>query len=278
MRLAAVLTPVASLAAAAFLAAAASAGAAPAVTPPPVSIDLASHRAHYTLTLDTAREDVTAATGEMFYEVDDVCDGWATRQRLDMTVTNTDGQPVRMISDYATLENKEGTKMQFHMRQTTDQAVTDQVDGEATLERPGGPGKVHFTSPDDKTIDLAAGTLFPTPHTVAVLTAAEQGKKFLALPLFDGTSADGPQDTFVTILNWNGPEPSRWPALAKLPSGRIRIAFFDQKKASVNTPDYAVGMRYWSNGVSDELSMDFGGFVMKGAIDRFEILPPHKCQ
>lgn len=275
MRLAAVVASAALLAA--MLAPTGPAGAAGAAAPV-VAIDLASHRAHYTLTLDTAREDVAAATGEMFYEVDDVCDGWATRQRLDMTVTNTDGQPVRMVSDYATLESKDGTHMQFHMRQTTDQAVTDQVDGEATLQRPGGAGKVHFTSPNDKTIELAPGTLFPTPHTVAVLTAAEEGKKFLALPLFDGTSSDGPQDTFVTILSWNGPAASRWPALARVGSGRIRIAFFDQKTASVNTPDYAVGMRYWANGVSDELSMDFGGFVMKGTMDRFETLPPHKCQ
>jgi hypothetical protein len=252
----------------AFLAAAAPAGA----------LDLASHRAHYTLSLQSAREDVSAATGEMSYEVDDVCDGWATRQRLDMTITNSDGQPVRMVSDYATLESKDGTHMQFHMRQTTDTAVTEQVDGEATLDGPGKAGKVHFTSPHDKTIDLAAGTLFPTPHTVAVLTAAEKGQKFLALPLFDGTSADGPQDTFVTIPSWSDAPESKWPALAKLPSGRVRIAFFDQKKASVTTPDYAVGMRYWANGVSDELSMDFGGFVMKGAMDQFQILPPHQCK
>ena len=252
-------------------------GALAAVTPA-AAIDLASHRAHYTLTLGTAREDVTAATGEMAYEVDDVCDGWATRQRLDMTVTNADGQPVRMVSDYATLESKDGLRMQFHMRQTTDTAVTDQVDGEVVFETAGGPGEVHYTSPEDKKITLAPGTLLPTPHTVAVLTAAEEGKKFLAVPLFDGTSANGPQDTFVTIPSWGGPQASKWPDLAKLPSGRVHISFFDQKAAPTNLPDYAVAMRYWSNGVSDELAMDFGGFVMNGTMDQFELLPVHKCQ
>ena len=258
--------------------AAAMAGFAPArAAPAPAPIDLASHRAHYALTLDSAREDVVAATGQMAYEVDDVCDAWATRQRLDMTITNADGQPIHMVSDYATLESKDGLRMQFHMRQATDTAVTEQVDGEARLEKAGGPGVVHYTTPADKEIRLAPGTLLPTPHTIAVLTAAEAGRKFMAVPLFDGTSAEGAQDTFVTILSWGGPRPGKWPALAKLPSGRVRIAFFDQKKAPALTPDYAVAMRYWANGVSDELSMDFGGFVMKGAMDRFELLPPHKC-
>ena len=277
MRLAATLVPSAVLGA---LAAVLAGLAAPPLRAAPASpaIDLASHHAHYTLTLDTAREEVTAATGEMAYEVEDVCDGWATRQRLDMTITNAEGQPIHMVSDYATLESKDGLRMRFHMRQTTETAVTEQVDGEARLERPGGPGVVHYTTPAGKVVHLAPGTLLPTPHTIAVLSAAAAGRKFMAVPLFDGTSAEGAQDTFVTILNWGGPRAGKWPALAKLPSGRVRIAFFDQKKAPVATPDYAVAMRYWSNGVSDELSMDFGGFVMKGAMDRFELLPAHQCR
>ena len=40
----------------------------------------------------------------MGYEVIDACDGWAVRQRLQMTVTNRDGQDIEMVSDYATWE------------------------------------------------------------------------------------------------------------------------------------------------------------------------------
>src|SRR5215471_10488200 len=102
----------------------------------------AAHRAFYTLTLSNSRGgDVVAARGTMGYEVIDACDGWAVRQRLSMTLTNTDGQDIEMVSDYATWEAKDGLKFRLHRTQTTDSAVISQTDGDAKLERAGGPGE-----------------------------------------------------------------------------------------------------------------------------------------
>ncbi|MGH7153689.1 MAG: EipB family protein, partial [Acetobacteraceae bacterium] len=97
-------------------------------------IRLIAHRALYRMTFGKARSsDVVGATGTMGYEVIDACDGWAVRQRLAMTLTNTDGQDIQMVSDYATWESKDGLKFRFHIKQTTDTAVTSQTDGEASL-------------------------------------------------------------------------------------------------------------------------------------------------
>lgn len=237
--------------------------------------ELAAHRALYELKLASSRGGVTAATGTMGYEVVDSCDGWATRQRLEMTVTSQDGQDIQMASDYATWESKDGLSLRFHMKQTTDGAVTSQTDGEATLEKAGGTGTAIYTTPKDTTIALPAGTLLPNAHTAAILDAARAGKKFLALPLFDGTSDDGAQDTSVAILGWSEPGPAPYPALAALPSTRVHIAFFD-RDAGTQTPAYEVGMRYWDNGVADDLRMDFGDFVMAGKLTEFA-LTPHHC-
>lgn len=248
---------------------------------PALAAPLAAHRAHYELTMQETRGDVTAASGSMDYQFEDVCEGWATRQRLDMVLTNSDGQDIHMVSDYATLESKDGLHMQFHMRQTTDTAVTEQVDGEATLSKAGGAGVAHYSAPEDKVIQLEPGTVFPTPHTETILDAAAAGKKFVTLPLFDGTSEHGPQDTFVTILNWRGASAAPFKPLETLPSGRFQLSFFDKTnkgdsdQAGAGTPDYAVGMRYWENGVSDAMAMDFGDFIMKGVMKSFELLPHH---
>jgi hypothetical protein len=61
--------------------------------------------------------------------------------------------------------------------------------------------------------------------------------------------------------------------LAKLPSGRVRIAFFDKEQGK-QQPDYEVSMRYFANGVADGLSMDFGDFVMSGKLDTLKIAKP----
>jgi hypothetical protein len=209
----------------------------------------------------------------MSYEVTDACDGWATRQRLAMDLTNNGGQDIQMLSDYTTYESKDGLRLRFHMKQLTDTAVTSEVAGEARLDRAGGPGTVQYTLPEAVEKQLPAGTLFPTSHTDTIIEGAKAGKRFLALPLFDGTSATGPSDSTVVINGWASPATSGWASLAQRPSGRVRIAFFDPTQGN-QQPDYEVSLRYFDNGVADSLSMDFGEFVMAGKLVLLDVPKP----
>ncbi len=249
--------------------------------PPPAATPnqsgLIAHKALYTLTLDTAKSgDVIAAHGTMGYEVTDACDGWAVRQRLTMTVTNADGQDVQMSSDYATWESKDGLRFRYHMRQTTDTAVTSQTDGDASLASAGGSGEAHYSSPHDSTSKLPPGTLFPMAHTAAIIAAARDKKHFLSLPLFDGTDDSGVEDSFIVILDWKPPASSRWPVLALLPSTLVHLSFFDHGPAGV-TPTYEVTMRYWENGVANDMKMNFGDFVMNAKMKEFAP-QPRRCK
>ena len=253
--------------------------AAPALAAEP-AVPMAAHRAVYKLSLDSSRGDVTSASGQMNYEVADSCDGWATQQRLAMTITNRDGQDIELISDYATLEAKDGLSMRFRMRQTTDTAVTEQVEGTATLDSKGGPGHVHYTVPDEKDLALPAGTLFSMAHTEAIIAAATAGQKFLSVPIFDGTGDKGAQDSFIVIGAWGPTTSAPYPLLAKLDSGKVHISFFDRDpKASTDkptgSPDYEVGMVYYSNGVANDLMMNFSDFTMRGTLAEFTELHPH---
>lgn len=244
-------------------------------------IPMAAHRALYQLSMESSRGDVSAARGTMAYEVTDACEGWATRQRLAMTVTNRDGQDIEMVSDYATWESKDGLSMRFRMRQTTDSAVTEQTEGTARLDSAGGTGTIHYTVPADKEIGMPKGTVFPMAHTEAIIDAAGAGKKFITLPIFDGTGDSGAQDSSVFIVNWGATAHPPYPALANLPSGRVRIAFFDRDPKPGNdnkplgSPDYEVGMTYYANGVANDLHMDFSDFIMQGALSEFTETPPH---
>ena len=94
---------------------------------PAQAVELAAHRALYQLSLSSSRGDIAAGSGTIAYEALDACDGWAVRQRLEMTLTNRDGQDVEMVSDYATWEAKDGLSFRFRMKQTTETAVTSQT-------------------------------------------------------------------------------------------------------------------------------------------------------
>jgi len=252
------------------------AASAPAPTTVAAPAPLLAHKALYTLTLDRAKgNDVIAARGTMGYEVTDSCDGWAVRQRLRMTITNAEGQEIEMASDYATWESKDGLKFRYHMRQTTDTAVTSQTDGDATLPKAGGSGQAHYTSPHDTISALPAGTVFPMAHTAAIIAAARDKKHFVALPLFDGTDENGVEDSFIVVLDWKAAASNKWPALSPLPSTRVNIAFFDHGPSAV-TPSYEVAMRYWENGVADDMKMNFGDFVMSAKLKEFAP-QPRRC-
>lgn len=238
--------------------------------------DLASHRAAYRLSLDSARSssDVQGADGAMYYEAMDQCDAWTARQRFTLTVTGRSGTSYEMASDYVTWEAKDGSRFRFRLRQTTDGQVTQAITGEA--RRAGGrAGTIRYTEPAEDEVDLPAAALFPMAHTEQVLQAAMAGRRVFAVPVFDGTTTEGAQDTNAAItarIEPGAADASRWPPLAALPSFRMRIAFFE---AGSNTgqPEYEVAMRYWQNGVADELKMDFGEFVVDGRMTELEMLP-----
>ena len=97
---------------------------------------------------------------------------------------------------------------------------------------------------------------------------------FLNLPLFDGTDENGLEDSFIVILDWKPPMQVKWPALSSLPSTKVRLSFFDHQPTAM-TPTYEVGMRYWENGVADDMDMDFGDFVMKATMKEFAPQPRH---
>ena len=244
----------------------------------PSDVVLAAHHAAYDLTLDTIHGGETvAASGHMTYQVSDACTSWATQQQLDLRTVTRDGGAVELVSDYATLEAKDGRHLAFDMKQKSNGVVTQQLRGEAVVDA-SGAGQIRYTLPQKTIVTLPAGTLFPMAHTAAIIRAARAGLKSIAPTLFDGTGTDGAQDTYVTILGWHAaPSNSSQPELAGLGTSRVHVAFFSRTPATI-TPDYESAMRYFDNGVADQLSMDFGDFTMLGTMRSFTLpKTPARC-
>ena len=238
---------------------------------------LTGQDAVYDLTLSKVRtHDVTGAVGQMTFNVVDGCTGWATTQHLTLLVRNVDGSLNRSVTNYVTWESKNGKHFTFSLSER-DNAGKEQIDdaGSAVHTGDNDAGLVTYTTPADKRVVLPPGTLFPMQHTEALLAAGREGKKFIAPPLFDGTSADGAQSTFVAILGHQGPASNRFAALSDLPSSDVDIAFYPRKPGDQN-PDFRTQMRYFEDGVATNLVLDFGAFVMTGRLVHLAI-PPTPC-
>jgi hypothetical protein len=237
------------------------------------AMDLAAHRAFYRLTLaSTENSGVTNASGAMEYEVIDGCTGWATQQRLDMTVLDREGGDTHTVSDYSTWESKDGQKFRFRITQSTNDDREVRA-GWAELP-PGKPCFAVYTAPDARRVTLPPGTVFPMAQTEAVLTAAKKGQMFVSLPVFDGTATRAVENTFAVITTHGQVVPTGFAPLNKLPSLFVHMGYFDTDSTEM-LPDTLLSMRYWDNGVADNLVMDFGNFTMAGTLAQFKLLPHH---
>ena len=239
---------------------------------------LASHRGVYSLTLDRARENATIVdvSGAMLFELIDACESWTTRQRFTMTLRDREGTELETGSDYATLESMDGRTLRFSLTQVTQGAVRSRVAGQAELTADGS-GVAHFSEPEVKELPIPPGTLLPNTHTIAALNAARAGQRLLVAPIFDGTTADGAQQTTTVLSPWQGPQPvPEAPSLSTLGSSRMRIAFFEpdgEQAGGARTPSYEVSLRYFENGVADDMIMDFGDFTVRAKLVRLEDAP-----
>jgi hypothetical protein len=246
--------------------------------------ELASHRAIYKMTLATAKSGagVTAASGAMSYKFGDSCDGWIVENKTALTFAYSDGAPVSTTWDFVTWESKDGLHYRFRVRSTRDGVVNNEIDGTADLDGKGKGGVAKFTLPEAKTLKLPKGTLFPTEHTVRMIELAEQGQHMAERTLFDGTGTDNTFEVSALIGKQAAATKVKAEAsginraLLAAPSWPMQMAFFPDGSDDAE-PDYEVGVRYYQNGVADDVLQSFGNFSLKGTLEKLEPLPKPDC-
>ena len=163
--------------------------------------DLAPHRAVYDMTLHSTKPSsgIAGASGAMSYKFTDVCDGWTVENRTALTFSYNEGNQVATTWEFVTWESKDGLRYRFHVRSSRDGNLVEEVEGQAKLDGRGKGGVAKFTKPQEMTIKLPIGTLFPTEHTLRAIQHAEAGDKVFLRTIFDGTGTDGPFDVNAII-------------------------------------------------------------------------------
>lgn len=240
---------------------------------------MAAHRAVYDLTLAAVSGgDVVTAEGKLTFVLSDMCTAWSTQQQLHLRTVDRNGTESVSDSDYAVLEDKDGSSLVFRADQTENGHPAPRMAGEAHMRPRGGSGSVHYTAPAPHDVALPAGTLFPVAHTAAVIAAGQAGQGEIAPILFDGTVDSGALGTYVLLLGREAPPvATSFSALADLPAQRVHVAYYNLATRDM-TPLFETGMRYFTNGVADRVDMDFGQFRMAGTLRELRLPPvPGHC-
>ncbi len=245
-----------------------------------VGVEIAPHRALYTMKLASARTDagVVDARGAMQYEWGETCDGWTIEQRYRLRIRYGETPDADILSSFVTWESKDGLRYRFNQKQTRNGELEQDIRGEARLDAPGSGGVAEFIKPKSQLLKLEPGVLFPSAHTILLINKASEGENFLSRQVFDGATEENAVQVSAAIgtrvvadVAAANPSP-----LLQRPGWRIRLAFFPADN-SVEKPDYELGMHLLDNGVSRDMLLDYGEYSIRAKLDDIEPLSKPNC-
>lgn len=244
------------------------------------AVKLAPHKAIYSMRLGQVRSggDVAGARGSMTMETAKSCAGWTLKHRFKLTLINSEGSRIETDSSFSSFESLDGLSYRFTSRTTRNGAVTEDIQGSASLDGAGGAGTADFSRPKGTRFDLPKGTVFPTGHVKQLIAAARAESFSVLRTVFDGQTKEGAMEVNAIVVR-HTKKPSKKQAENKLssrPSWHMRLAFFPLKSSKAE-PQHEAGLRLFDNGVADDFEWDWGGFTVEGSLKSLEPLPSPTC-
>lgn len=244
---------------------------------------LIAHRAVYDLELKDAtdRSGIAGMVGRMVYEFEGSdCTGFTTNFRF---VTQIDTGDSTRVSDQQTTTFEDLAKrvFRFETKSYTDSKLDKDVRGAATDDQKGI--KVDLTQPNNKQVELIQSR-FPTEHMLDIINNAKLGKKFFEAQVFDG-SDDGDRPLIATTVVGkqetpakDDPDADKAGAFATTPFWPVTVAYFNEKSTGDATPVYRMSFKLYENGITRDLTMDYGDFVLTGKLTKLEVLDNKACK
>lgn len=267
--------------AAAVLAGACLAGAAAAsATPAP---GLAPHRAVYDLQLKNAseRSGIAGMYGRMVYEFNgSPCEGYTVSFRF---VTQVDtGEETRLTDQQTTTyEDLKNGNFRFLTRSFTDEKLDKEVRGSAHEKADGV--SVDLASPEKRQVELAASR-FPTEHMIEVIERAKKGDRFFESRIFDGSDS-GDKTLFTTTVvgrkempEAGDPDADKAGSFSGQAFWPVSIAYYEDRNDGDAVPVYRMSFKLYDNGVTRDLTMDYGEFVLSGKLAKLEMFKQEDCR
>jgi EipB-like len=242
--------------------------------------EIAPHRALYSMTLGTVRNDseVVNARGAMVYQWGQTCDGWTIEQSYRLKLHYLQSGDADIVSQFVTWESRDGLRYRFNEKETRNGDAREEIRGEAQLDGRGKGGIARFSLPRPATMRLAPGVLFPSAHTILLIDKARAGATFVSRQVFDGSAEENAVQVSAFIGGAAAVDPASMelsPLLMR-PGWHVRLAFFPAD-AKAEEPDYELGMVLLDDGVSRDMVIDYGDYTVRAKLDAVEALKKPAC-
>jgi len=252
-------------------------------------VQLRPHRAVYDIIFDhaTPGSGVADMTGRMVYEMTGSrCEGYTQRMRFVTRMTNQEGGA--QINDLRTssFEDLAAHSLSFSSSQYENEKLSEASQGSAGPANGKTFTEAKLTKPAKKTVKLPSDIYFPIQHSLALMEAARAGEHMFTANLYDGSDkGEKFYETNAAIGQRAAPGAVPVPAsiangdaLEALASWPIAIGYFEPGPSQTDAiPTYELAFRFFENGVSTNLYIDYGDFAIRGELKELTFLEEGKC-
>jgi len=247
---------------------------------------LAPHRAVYDMKLDAAgtSSGIAELVGRMVFEFrGSRCEGYTQSMRLVTKVTDRNGGG--SVSDMRTSswEAAAGEKFRFNSTTLRNSRVREVVSGRA--EKKGEDGtRVTLRRPSRSSLTIDENVMFPVRHTQALLDAAHNGTRIMQANVYDG-SEKGQKYYATTSVVGREIEPDTTEdmetaelGLSAMKSWPVSISYYEaDDQPDEGLPTYQMAFRFFENGVTRDLKIDYGTFSVDGTLSRITYFDEKPC-
>ncbi|WP_062010929.1 EipB family protein [Aureimonas sp. AU4] len=243
---------------------------------PSLAEPLRAHEAVYELKLAEPTDQISAVDARIALQLTRKdCDTFALDYRF---VARFHQEDEITVTDQGTRtqERLDGSVLAFDTQTLVDGTAQERVEGEAKND--AGATKVQYKEPVQREASIPLAS-FPLQHTARLIARARAGDRIVEAKLFDGDAeAEKGLTTTSVITSSNGPPT---PAIAEsvrgLKSWLVTESYFNADSDDDGQPIFETRYRLFENGVSDELTMNFGAYTLEGRLSRLSYLDPAEC-
>ncbi len=251
------------------------------------------HRGLYRMSLATAESSsgIIGASGEMYFEWVDACDGWNVNQHTNLTLATSQDTNNQISLTFSGWESKDGTKLRFQSSQFANGSVIERIAGEASLSVAGGAGSVVYSKPNSAVAALPKGTLFPSEYSRRMMARMRAGESGYSALMFDGSTSEGTYEVSTVFAaprmhalpgasDGDGAGAGAGAATGDEAAGEevwpVRMAYFPLHGGDVE-PDFEVGVLLNALGVAHHYDIDYGNFAVRAVLERYEEIAAPDC-
>ncbi|MCC2097659.1 MAG: cell envelope integrity EipB family protein [Hyphomicrobiales bacterium] len=244
---------------------------------------LAPHRAVYDFTLGKSDgpKGPVSAKGRIVYEIrGDACTGYSVNFRQETEVSPPEGQSHSADVRSATFESADGKDFRYRIETRSNGMLAKLVEGSA--ERSPGGLSIRLTKPVPDRIDLGLDVVFPVQQTLLAIAAARKQERVLELKTFDG-SGDGKtayhtlQIIGAPLTKPAGDQTADIASMKNMKRWKVVASNFDLKNTDAPAL-YSLTFDMWENGISSNVTIDYGTFTLKGTMSKLEVFPVKPCK